>query len=91
MHGLLVRVDRNRYGKLIEKIENSYLKGSSDYPSTPTEAYNLSVNYKNYNSGKRTLANTGGLSQAAFVTEGKRIKSEGNYPHIKCFKRKYGH
>jgi hypothetical protein len=29
-YGLLVRADRNRYGKLIEEVENSYLKGNND-------------------------------------------------------------
>ena len=46
-YGLLVRTDRNRYGKLIEEIENSFLKGNNDYPTTPMEL--LLVNYKNFN------------------------------------------
>jgi hypothetical protein len=91
-YGLLVRADRNRYGKLIEEVENSYLKENNDYPRTPTEAYNLLVNHKNYNSGERNLSQTEGLDQVAFVMEGIRIKSDGNFPHIKCFKcNKYGH
>jgi hypothetical protein len=47
-YGLLVRADRDRYGKLIEEIKNDFLKGHDDYPKTRTEAYNLLVNYRNY-------------------------------------------
>jgi hypothetical protein len=65
-YGLLVRTDRNRYGKLIEEIENSFLKGNNDYPTTPMEL--LLVNYKNFNSNKRTLPQ-GGLDQDNEKTE----------------------
>jgi len=40
-YGILVRADRGHYGKLIEEVENASLKGNNDYPTTPTEAYNL--------------------------------------------------
>jgi hypothetical protein len=51
------------------------------------EAYNLLVNYKNYsaNTNKRNAAQ-GGLDQVAFITEGKRLKTGKECPHIKCFK-----
>jgi hypothetical protein len=90
-YGLLVRADRNRYGKLIEEVENSFLKGNNDYPNTPLEAYNLLVNYKNFNLHKRG-APEGGLDQVAFMTEGKKLKPNGNFLHIKCYKcGKFGH
>ncbi len=54
-YGILVRVDRSRYGKLIEEIENDFVKGNNDYPETPTEAYNLLVNYRSYNNQKRPI------------------------------------
>jgi hypothetical protein len=89
-YGILVRADRGRYGKLIEEIENDYLMGNNNYPKTPTEAYNLLVNYKNYNTNKRTIP--GGLDQVAFVTDGKRMRNSKEHPHIQCFKcKKYGH
>jgi hypothetical protein len=88
---ILVRADRGRYGKLIKEVENAYLKGNNDYPTTPTESYNLLVNYKNYTSNKRT-ASQGGLEQVAFVTEGKKLKTGKEFPHIKGFKcGKFGH
>jgi hypothetical protein len=89
-YGILIRVDRGRFGKLIEEMENDFLKGNDNYPKTPTEAYNLLVNYKNYNSTKRTAVP--GLDQVAFVTEGKRMKTDSQHPHIQCFKcKQYGH
>jgi hypothetical protein len=69
-YGILVRSDRSRYGKLIEEIENDFVKGNNDYPETPTEAYNLLVNYRSYNNQKRPI-NQGGLDHVAFLTEGK--------------------
>ncbi len=90
-YGLLVRADRNRYGKLIEEVENSFLKGNNDYPNTPPEAYNLLVNYKNFNLHKRGAPEEG-LDQVAFMTEGKKLKPNGNFLHIKCYKcGKFGH
>jgi hypothetical protein len=89
-YGILVRADRGHYGKLIEEIENDFLKGNNDYPKTPTEAYNLLVNYRHYNNNKRTNIQ-GGLDQVAFVTEGKKTKTN-DHSHIKCFKcNQYGH
>jgi hypothetical protein len=72
-------------------VENMYLKGNNNYPTTPAEAYNLLVNYKNYSTNKRT-ATPGGLEQAAIVTEGKILKTGKEFPYIKCFKcGKMGH
>jgi len=85
-YGILVRADCGRFGKLIEEVENTYLKGNNDYPTTPTEAYNLLVNnYKNYSTNKRT-ARQGGLEQVAFVTKGKEFETGKEFPNIKCFK-----
>jgi len=100
-YGLLVRADHERYGKLIEEIENGFLKGHDDYPKTPTEAYNLFVNYQNYVTVNKRNVNQSGLDQVAFVTESKKQKIENGkpldkdflkFPNIKCFKcGKYGH
>ena len=41
-------VNRIKYIRLIEELENSYLKGhKNEYPKTVTGAYNLLFNYKN--------------------------------------------
>ena len=65
-YGKLVRADRGRYGKLIEEVENAYLKGNNNYPRTPTKAYNLLVNYRNYSANKRTAMQEG-LDQVALM------------------------
>jgi hypothetical protein len=38
--------DRLRYGRLIENLENDYLQGQNNYPTTVTAAYNLLTNWK---------------------------------------------
>jgi len=93
-YSLLVRADRGQIRKLIKEIKNDFLKGHNDYPKTPTEAYNLFINYRNFNPQKRN-ATQGGLDQFAFVTNGKRTRTDGSlhqHPHIKCFKcGEFGH
>eukprot|EP00978_Attheya_sp_CCMP212_P000824 scaffold1720_cov37-Attheya_sp.AAC.1 len=42
----LLNSDRNRYGRLIEDLENSYLHGKDNYPKTVTSAYNILTNWK---------------------------------------------
>jgi hypothetical protein len=87
--GILVRADRDRYGKLIEEIENNFLKGQDNYPKTPTESYNLLVNYCNYITINKS--NAGQLDQVAIVTDGKKQKADEDimsimkFPNIKCF------
>jgi len=71
---ILVRSDRARLGRLIEEIENDYLKGHENYPKTATEAYNLLVNYKNYGNQQNKRSATTGLDQVAFMAEAKRTK-----------------
>jgi hypothetical protein len=89
-YGILVRADRGRYGKLIEEVENAYLK-RNDYLRTPTKAYNLLVNYQNYSANKRTGTQEG-LDQVAFITDENKLKTGKEFPHIKCFKGgKMGH
>jgi hypothetical protein len=39
-YGILLRSDQGRYEKLIEEVENAFLKGNNDYPTNPIEAYN---------------------------------------------------
>jgi len=92
-YGILARADRSRYGKLIEEVENDFLKGNNDYPETPTEAYNLLVNYRNYVTVNKRNAAKSGLDHVAFVTDGKRQRGDDKqYPHIKCFKcNQFGH
>jgi hypothetical protein len=40
--------DKSRYGKVLEDLENDFMKGTNNYLKTLTSAYNLMVNYKKY-------------------------------------------
>jgi hypothetical protein len=60
-YGILVRADRSRYRKLIEEVENDFLNGHDNYPKTPTDAYNLLVNYRNYITVNKRTVTQGGL------------------------------
>ena len=42
----ILGADRNRYGKLIEDLENSCTQGTNKYPADLTTAYKLLVNWK---------------------------------------------
>ena len=42
----LMGADRNRFGKLIEDLENAHLLGDDTYPKTINEAYNLLSHWK---------------------------------------------
>jgi hypothetical protein len=44
------------------------------------------VNYRNYITVNKRMLTQGRLDQVAFVTDGKRQRLEGRFPHIKCFK-----
>ena len=52
--------NRIKYGRLIEELEDSYLKGNeNEYPKTVIDAYNLLLNYKN-DPRNHSGGNTGG-------------------------------
>ena len=42
----LLGSDRNRYGKLLEDLENDFTQGSDRYPKTVVDAYNLLMYWK---------------------------------------------
>jgi hypothetical protein len=42
----LYAVDKFRYGKLLDELENDFTKGVDHYPDTITKAYTLVVNFK---------------------------------------------
>ena len=42
----LLSANRTQYGKLIEDLENDYLQGRNNYPTTVTSAYHLITNWK---------------------------------------------
>jgi Zinc knuckle len=42
----VLSADRNRFGKLVEDMENDYLQGRDNFPKSLTAAYNLLTNWK---------------------------------------------
>jgi hypothetical protein len=42
----MLSADQARYSHLLEEIENEYLKGTNNWPTTITGAYRLSTNYR---------------------------------------------
>ena len=42
----LMGSNRNRYGRLLEKLENDFTAGNDNYPKTLTDAYNMLLEWK---------------------------------------------
>jgi hypothetical protein len=42
----LLAVDKQRYGKLLDELENDFTKGIDNYPDSVTKVYNLVVNHE---------------------------------------------
>ena len=98
--------DRARYGRLIEDLENSYLQGQNNYPTTVTAAYHLLTNWKQ--DPRNIVRNVGpigdGVSftnvddcsgqgpEAVFTNAGEHKGKTRNKSHITCHKcGKQGH
>jgi hypothetical protein len=98
----LNKVDKTRYGRMLEDLKNSYLLGQNNYPTNLTDAYNLVVNWQQDpqnrvhfgagpNDGVVFAHNTEGNDdeegEVALANHGKSNKN-----HITCFKcNKRGH
>jgi hypothetical protein len=44
----LCAVDKQRYGKLLDELENDFTKGTDNYPDSVMKAYNLVINHKGH-------------------------------------------
>ena len=93
----LLGADRNRYGKLIEDLENDFIQGEDKYPKTIEAAYRLLLNWKmNVRNIMRVINKGHPGSGMAFTntneqgtsnaTSGGRGKSQKDKSHITCFK-----
>ena len=97
----ILNCDRNKYGKMLEDLENGYLHGVDNFPKTMTSAYNLLTNWKQDTRNMlRGPANDGvsfanvdnnveeGGANLTFTTEGKKIE----FPNVTCHRcNKKGH
>ena len=90
----LVGSDRDRYGKLVEDLENDHIQGSDKYPKTLTNAYSLLVHWKQ--SPKNLMRALGGNNDGLAFTNAHESEAgeKGNkvFPDIKCHNcNKMGH
>ncbi len=87
----LLGADRNRYGKLVEDIENAHTQGTNRYPTNLNDAYNLLVHWKqNPQNLLRVLGATADGVAFAQVTGSEReqngVEKKGRgKDHITCF------
>jgi len=85
---------RDRYGKLVEDLENDHIQGSDKYPKTLTDAYSLLVHWKQ--SPKNLMRALGGNNDGLAFTNAHESEAgeKGNkvFPDIKCHNcNKMGH
>ena len=100
----LLGADRARYGRLIEGLENSYLQGQNNYPTTVAAAYHLLTNWKQdtrnlmqavgtANDGV-SFANVEDVTDAdvALANSGTKQRQPRDKSHVTCHKcKKQGH
>ena len=83
--------NRIKYGRLIEELENSYLKGNkNESPKTVTDAYNLLLNYKNdprNNLGGNTSGGDGTFLFGILYEEyfGVSLNTSGQLEIVECY------
>ena len=65
----LMGSDRNRYGRLLEKLENDFTAGNDNYPKTLTDAYNMLLEWKDDPRLLIRMAGNDGISFATHTVE----------------------
>ena len=68
--------DRNRFGKLVEDLENAYLHGRNDYPETLAAAYSLLIGWRQ--DPRNQLRAAGSNDGVTFATTGEGDDEEGD-------------
>jgi hypothetical protein len=72
--------DKAHYGRLVEDLENDFTKGNNTYPGTLNAAYNLVVNYRNYQRpASRIFNDSEGMT---FTNVEKRVVDRAK---VRCF------
>jgi hypothetical protein len=67
----MLSADWARYGHLLKEMENEYLKGTNNWPTTVTGAYHLLTNYCQ---DPRNMMRMGVAEGVAFTNTGKESK-----------------
>ena len=97
----LLGANRDRYGKLIEDIENAMVQGNDTYPKTVNDAYNLLLHWKHNPRNVMRALNMSAMG-GAFMQDGEEEERGSVHAnngrqgkdksHIKCFRcKKMGH
>jgi hypothetical protein len=85
----LYTVDKQRYGKLLDELENDFTKGTDNYPDSVTKAYNLVVNHKGQ---QRVVSRLFNDSEAVSFANVDGKKAPPDIATIKCYTcQKMGH
>ena len=79
----LLGCDRSRYGKLIEDLENDFLQGRDNYPTTVVAVYNLLTNWKQENRAGWRAPTADGVAFAN-ADDGKKAAKPRNVTCHKC-------
>jgi hypothetical protein len=66
----MLSANQFRYGRLLEEIENEYLKGADNWPTTVTRAYTYHL-LTNYQQDSRNMMWMGAAEGVAFMNTGK--------------------
>jgi hypothetical protein len=64
----MLSANPSRYGRLLEEMENEYLKGTGNWPTTVTRAYHLLTNYRQ---DPQNMMRMGATEGVAFTNTGK--------------------
>jgi hypothetical protein len=77
--------DKERCGRLIEDLENDYVKGNNNYPSMITDAYSISINYRQSIPASRVFND---LEVVVFANieidkDGEKVSKDKS--HIRCY------
>ena len=78
----LMGSDQNRYGRLLEKLENDFTAGNDNYPKTLTDAYNMLLEWKD---DPRLLIRMAGNDGISFATN----TVETNKDQVACVESTY--
>ena len=84
--GLILGADRQRFGKLIEDLENQHTQGMKSFPQTVSDAFILLNNWKN---NPRIVQRHSDKEGVAFATRNEKSNRGGkkkNKDHITCYK-----
>ena len=83
----ILSADRNRYGKMVEDMENNYLHNIDTFPESLIKSYTLMLHYKQdpRNSVKVVGTVSDGISFATTNDSKKDGKQAKDISHITCF------